>query len=237
MKKRQHGVTITELMMSIAILGVVMLVLPMAARILNSVRYQQQAVLANSQLQIFFNQLGQDVRSAPRFDLDYSAVVVKPEYAAYLSALDAIFTAASPPQAGEYVILRKIDNAKLDYSNPNLLQPNCWGVIVYFLQRTPYPVMVRRVLFKTPYHNNLASPDEMEYLRGQIAPPVSPEKIFNQVTFIREDIDEKTLVKTKVTVTKRDTIRVEVKIAQPFRNKTEVKRYSEEMTRWSSYWD
>jgi prepilin-type N-terminal cleavage/methylation domain-containing protein len=61
------GFTLTELVVTVFIMGILAYVTPMAIKLLNGLKYQQQMAQANQQIEIFIGLLSQDINNSPKF--------------------------------------------------------------------------------------------------------------------------------------------------------------------------
>lgn len=67
--KKNQGVTLVEVMVAVALLSVISAMIPIAVKVLNALKNQQQIVVVNSEVKNFLDQITRDVREAPDFKI------------------------------------------------------------------------------------------------------------------------------------------------------------------------
>jgi len=211
----RKGITLTELMVTVFVLGLIAYVMPVAVKLLNALKYQQQMVMANQKIEVFVALLSQDINNCPKFnsDLAVSAISFNELHLYALNIRDHDLNELHYDEA----LLEAIPPVlKAKAGVPETLDWNRFGRIDYSLgNRGKDWFIIREVLF------NAGTPKERrerkEFLSGLILPPEPGHPVFD-------------------TGKDNDTVVFDISFYYPFQRKTDPpKRFAKNILKWSNY--
>lgn len=161
-KKLQNGITLTELLITVFLLGVLAYVMPVAIKLLNGIKYQQQMAQSNQQIETFIALISRDINNCPKFETTPSSTTLQ------LYAIDN----------------KQIQN--LEYTPPGYtsywytesLNPASFGHIQYQLIQQGKDFLLRRTTnFPMSGTTPLPVPhkETKDFLKGLVLPPGQSE--------------------------------------------------------------